>query len=88
MSIRRLDGQTPIVPTTRSTETQASNTVKPAATTRANTVAQSGFTPAAGASRHGPDGRSARCAPPGPLSPTSREGQAAMQATLDSSASR
>jgi Zn-dependent metalloprotease len=56
--------------------------VKPAATpaTRANTAAQSGFTPAAARPATELTGVSARV--PGPVAPTSREGQAAIQATL------
>jgi bacillolysin len=84
MSVRRLD-QTPVVPTTpRSTETQAATTAKPAAAAPAaratNTVAQSGFTPAQGRPAAELTGASARV--PGPVSPTSRDGQAAIQATL------
>jgi bacillolysin len=82
VTIRRLD-QTPVVPTTRSTET--SNTAKPAATQAPkNTVAttQSGFTPAT-KSLTNLTGASAREAVlPGPLSPSSKEGQAAIQTTL------
>jgi len=85
VSIRRLDGQTPVVPTTRSTETQASNTVKspaaPAAARATNTVAQSGFTPAAARPATDLTGGAVRV--PGPVSPTSRDGQAAIQATLN-----
>jgi Zn-dependent metalloprotease len=85
VSIRRLDGQTPVVPTTRSTETQSTNTAKPTATpaaaARANTVAQSGFTPAAARPATDLTGGAART--PGPLSPTSLEGQAAIKATLN-----
>jgi Zn-dependent metalloprotease len=81
VSIRRLDGQTPIIPTTRSTETQAPNTVKPAATPSARaTTSQSGFTPAAARPATELTGASART--PGPVAPTSRDGQAAIQATL------
>jgi bacillolysin len=86
VTIRRLDGQPPVVPTSRPTESQPANTVK-ATTTAAPkaTVAaeQSGFTQA----RRGPTeltGASARTAAlPGPLSPSSAEGQAAVKATLN-----
>jgi bacillolysin len=82
VSIRRLDGQTPVVPTTRGTETQPSNTVKTATPAApANTVAQSGFTPAAARPATDLTGGPVRTA--GPLSPTSRDGQAAIQATLN-----
>ncbi|WP_044199370.1 M4 family metallopeptidase [Hyalangium minutum] len=84
MTIRRLDGQPPVVPTTRPTESQPANTVKatPTAAPKA-TVDQSGFTQA----KRGPTdltGASARIAAlPGPLSPSSPEGQAAVKATVD-----
>ncbi|WP_224361239.1 M4 family metallopeptidase [Hyalangium versicolor] len=82
MTIRRLD-QTPVAPTTRSTETQPSNTVKSATPQARNTVADtSGFTPATKALTN-LTGAAAREVPlPGPLSPTSKEGQAAIQTTL------
>jgi bacillolysin len=85
VSIRRLDGQTPVVPSTRSTETQPSNTVKSAAVEKPRTSAteQSGFTAATRRAPTDLTGASAREVPvPGPLSANSREGQAAIQATL------
>jgi bacillolysin len=87
VTIRRLDGQPPVAPTTRSTESQPANTVKTpaAAPARAQpSVEQSGFTQAR---RSGPTeltGTAARAVPlPGPVSPSSREGQAAVQTSLD-----
>jgi len=84
VTIRRLDGQPPVVPTSRPTESQPANTVKPTTTAAPKAAAeQSGFT----AARRGPTdltGASARTAAlPGPLSPSSTEGQAAVKATLD-----
>ena len=88
MSIRRLDGQTPVVPTTRGTEAQAATAAKasaapaaPAAARATNTVAQSGFTTAAAARPVDLAGGATRV--PGPVAPTSRDGQLAIQATLN-----
>ncbi len=84
MSIRRLDGQSPVLPP-RNTETQPTPTMKPAAVERpsAAAVEQSDFTPAAPRAPTELTGASARIAAlPGPVAPTSQEGQAAIQATL------
>ncbi|HLL04880.1 MAG TPA: M4 family metallopeptidase [Myxococcaceae bacterium] len=85
MSIRRLDGQTPVVPTTRGVETQATSAAKapaaPAAARATNTVAQSGFTASAAARPVDLAGGATRV--PGPVAPTSRDGQLAIQATLN-----
>jgi bacillolysin len=85
VSIRRLDGQPPVVSAPRSTETKPANTAKSAAVERprAAAVEQSGFTPATRRAPTELTGASAREVPvPGPLSTKSREGQAAIQATL------
>ncbi len=88
MNIRRPDAQTPVAPTTaraaQPTVTPATtNTVKPATTARSTATEQSGFTEA----RRAPTdltGASAREATlPGPVSPESREGQAAVKATVE-----
>ena len=84
MTIRRLDGQTPVVPTTRPTETQPANTVKPApAAAPTATVAQSGFSEAKRAPTDSTGASARTAALPGPLSPSSPEGQAAVKATVD-----
>jgi len=83
VTIRRLDGQPSVLPTTRPAESQPANTVKATNTAAPKAAEQSGFTQA----RRGPTdltGASARTAAlPGPLSPSSAEGQAAVKATLD-----
>jgi bacillolysin len=89
VSIRRLDGQTPAAPASRPTSPPAaapaaSNTLKtPVASPRAGASDQSSFTPA----RRAPTeltGASARETPiPGPVAVNSREGQAAVQSTLN-----
>ncbi|WP_224242178.1 M4 family metallopeptidase [Hyalangium gracile] len=83
MTIRRLD-QTPVLPTTRATETKQPNQVKPNAAQNPAAAAQkSGFTPATKALTN-LTGAAAREVPlPGPLSPSSKEGQAAVQTTLN-----
>ncbi|MDY7226850.1 M4 family metallopeptidase [Hyalangium rubrum] len=80
MTIRRLD-QTPVVPTARSTETKPANTVKANTAERSTRASeQSGFTPAASRPTTNLTGVTGRT--PGPVAPTSVEGQAAIQATL------
>ncbi len=81
MTIRRIDS--PVIPTARPTESQPTNTAKPAATQTARAeLEKSGFTPA---TKVMTDlvGTAARTAPlPGPVATDSKEGQAAIQATL------
>ncbi|SET88225.1 M4 family metallopeptidase [Stigmatella erecta] len=89
MSIRRLDGQTPAASASRTAPTPAAapapaNTLKtPVASARPGASDQSSFTPA----RRAPTeltGASARETPiPGPVAVNSREGQAAVQSTLN-----
>ncbi len=85
MTIRRIDS--PTVPNTnRTTDSQPTNTAKPADTTstRSPATEQSGFTPATAKSTTNLSGTTARpVAVPGPLVPTSPEAQKAINATLD-----